>query len=315
MAVDFSRIGSRLDFLYLITREFSSAPDVDQALYGVLPGIAASVQAADASLFLLDPQGRIENGLLMRNHEIQQRDSQLFEIIPEDSLLGWVQKNKKGTIIKETGSDERWDHTPYNTPPLDARSAVCVPVQLPDRLLGILTITSPQPDHFDESDLAMLTIIADQAAFALDNARLIKAEQHRRRVADTLASIAHNINATLNLNEVLNLILKELALVVDYDSSSILLYDDDKTMLSVQAARGFEDIEDALSFKLPFNENSPNYQAILQQEPTVISDVDQVPLWVKTASSQHVKSWIGAPLIARGEPVGILAVDSREVNK
>jgi PAS domain S-box-containing protein len=39
------------------------------------------------------------------------------------------------------------------------------------------------------------------------------------------------------------------------------------------------------------------------------------PNWVKTSSSWAVKSWIGTPLIARGKVVGLLTVDSYELNK
>ena len=160
-----------------------------------------------------------------------------------------------------------------------------------------------------------MTIVADQAAFALANARLFKAEQHRRRLADTLASITHTINSTLDLSKVLDLILEQLSLVVDYDSSSILLYDDDRETLTVRAAHGFDDMDDALSVSLPFDEDSPNYQAINLKKPIVIADVDSEPHWIKSSSSQAVRSWIGVPLIARDEVVGMLTVDSHQVDK
>ena len=179
-----------------------------------------------------------------------------------------------------------------------------------DQLIGILIIFAPQANHFDKSDLALLSIVGDQAAIALSNIRLIEAEQHRRRVADTLSSITHTINSTLNITKVLDLILEQLSLVVDYDSSSILLYEDDGDTLAVRAARGFDDMEDALNVKLPFDEEIPNYQAITEKKPILIADVDTEPRWIKSSSSVDIRSWIGAPLIARNEVVGMLTVDS-----
>ncbi len=313
MTVNISRISSRLDLLYLITREFNATPDINQALRNVLSAVVALVRASDATLLLLDDQARVEDVFMISGFKAQRNDRLIMKTIPEQSLQGWALKHKKGSIVTDVNTDDRWDES--NPEPRKSGSAICVPIQIPDQLIGILTITAPQANHFDESDLAMLTIVADQAAFAIDNARLFDAEQHRRRVADTLASIAHTINSTLVLNQVLSLILEQLALVIEYDSSSILLYDDDKRMLAVQAARGFEDMEDALKVKLPFNQNSPNYQAILQKKPFVIADVDAEPNWIKSSSSQAVKSWIGAPLIARDKVVGILTVDSHQTDK
>jgi PAS domain S-box-containing protein len=103
--------------------------------------------------------------------------------------------------------------------------------------------------------------------------------------------------------------------VIEYDSSSILLYEEESRTLAVQAARGFEDPKDALTVRLPFDEKIPNYQAIIQKKPMLIGDVDSAPHWIKSSSSEKVKSWIGAPLIARNEVVGILTVDSYEAHK
>jgi PAS domain S-box-containing protein len=315
MALDAPRVRSRLDILYLVTREFHAALNIDQVLYNVLSATVASVGASDAGLFLFDPAGRLENSLVVSKFEIQPQGEADLEALTEKGLAGWVKKYRKGILIQDTATDERWYANPAAPELLDVSSAVGVPIQLADRLIGILMITAAEANYFDESDLAMLTIIADQAAFALANARLFEAEQHRWRVANTLSATAHTINSTLNLPRVLALILEQLQLVVDCDSSSIMLYDEEQGILAVQAARGFDDMADALRLKIPFNENSPNYRAILQKQPIVIADVKTEPHWVKTTSSEHIRSWIGTPLIARDKVVGLLTVDSREPDK
>jgi PAS domain S-box-containing protein len=316
MPIQTPRVSSRLDLIYLITREFNAGlADIDQVLHNVLSATMASVGASDASLLLFDTAGDVERGLLINGFQVQKYQRPDLKAIVEQGLLGWMRQHRTGVVIKDTLTDERWFNDNDNASFHKAGSAISVPIQFPEQLIGVLTITAPQTNHFDESDLAMLNIIADQAAFAISNAELFKAEQHRRRLADTLASITKTINSTLNLKKVLDLILEQLALVVDYDSSSILLYEDDDSTLGVKAARGFEDMADALNVKLPYDENIPNYQAILLKQPVVIGDVDTEPFWKKSSSSQLVKSWIGAPLIARDQVVGMLTVDSHEAHK
>ena len=315
MLLDTPRVRSRLDLLYTVTREFNAGLDIDQVLNRVLSATLATVGVSDASLFLFDPDGKLENLVQVSNFEFETRRYPALEGIIDHGLVGWIKKNKEGAIIRDTSTDKRWYTNRGKDQISQPRSAIGVPIQLPDQFIGILTFTAPQPNYFDQSDLAMLTVMADQAAFAITNARLFKAEHYRRRLADTLTAVARTINSTLNLKEVLDLVLEKLALVIDYDSSSILLFDESGEILSVRAARNFEDMEDALSVRIPINENSPNYHVVTRQEPVVIADVDKEPGWIKSSSSQHVHSWIGAPLIARNEAIGMLTVDSYQIDK
>ncbi|MBN1219187.1 MAG: GAF domain-containing protein [Anaerolineae bacterium] len=310
-------VRSRVDLLYLVTREFNAGLDIDQVLHRVLAATVASVGASDASLFLFDEHGELENFFLISGFEMQERSRATVDAVHKKGLIGWVKQHREGVLITDASADDRWFKDKNNAELSKVGSAVSVPIQLPEQLLGVLTITATEPHYFDESNLAMLSIIADQAAFAIANARLFKAEQHRRSLADTLASIAHTINSTLDLNEVLELILQQLTLVIDYDSCSIFLYDDENDRLIARAAHGFEQsvIEDALGTVLPLKKGLPNYRVVKEKKPVVLSDVGVDPGWLKTASSQQIRSWIGVPLITRDRVIGMLTIDSHEANK
>jgi GAF domain-containing protein len=226
MLHDTPRVSSRLDLLYLITSEFNAGLEIKEVLFNVLTATVASVGASEASLFLIDEQGRLEDSIVIRGFKRQNYSQEILQYLFKNGVVGWVHSNQRGVIISNTRSDPIW-YKEVATPEISrAVSVVAVPVQKSSQNpMGIITITTEQENHFDDDDLSMLTIIADQTAFALTNARLFDTEQHRRKVADTLASIAHTVNATLDLNEVLDLILEQLSLVVEYDSSSILLYE------------------------------------------------------------------------------------------
>ena len=315
MLPDTPRIHSRLDLLHLVTREFNSSLEITSVLNRVLTATVASVGASDASLSLFDPDGNLESFIRVTGFQTRQLDPAMVDAIHKHGLVSWVKKRQQAILIDDTSADKRWYTNKDNADVSSSSSAIAVPVQSLEQFLGVLTITASERNYFDDNDLAMLTIIGDQAAFAIANARLFKAEQHRRRLADILASIARTINSTLDLNEVLNLILKHLALVIDYDSSSILLFDDNRENLVVRAARGFDNIEDALSVTLTDLKKTINYQAIIHKTPIVIADVDKEPGWIKSSSSRKVRSWIGAPLITRNKVIGMLTVDSHDVNK
>jgi class 3 adenylate cyclase len=52
-----------------------------------------------------------------------------------------------------------------------AQSQLALPLLVKDRLIGVLAVESPKPNAFDELDEILLTIVANQAATAIDNAR------------------------------------------------------------------------------------------------------------------------------------------------
>ena len=51
-----------------------------------------------------------------------------------------------------------------------AQSQLALPLQVKDRLIGVLAVESPKANAFDELDEILLTIVANQAATAIDNA-------------------------------------------------------------------------------------------------------------------------------------------------
>ena len=74
-------------------------------------------------------------------------------------------------------------------------SELCVPLKVGSRMLGVLNAESRQRNHFAPTDQQLLQTLADQAAVAIENAKLFEqvqshAEQLERRVANRTAELA-----------------------------------------------------------------------------------------------------------------------------
>ena len=54
----------------------------------------------------------------------------------------------------------------------DARSELVIPLLLKDRCIGVFDLESPELDAFKKHDAQILTLLASQAAVAIENARL-----------------------------------------------------------------------------------------------------------------------------------------------
>jgi len=85
-----------------------------------------------------------------------------------------------------------------------------IPLVARDRLLGMLTMDYHEPDHYSTSHSKLVLAFANQAAVAIENARLYQAEQNRQRELQTLLDIATAASSSLELDEMLSATLDRL---------------------------------------------------------------------------------------------------------
>ncbi len=104
---------------------------------------------------------------------------------------------------------------------LKFRSALGVPLLLGERALGALVVFRHQPKPFDGDEMRLLTLLANQTALALDQARLYQETLERERFAASLTRLGIAINATLNLQAVLDIICIEATNSFDVTTSLI----------------------------------------------------------------------------------------------
>src|SRR5262249_27270801 len=88
------------------------------------------------------------------------------------------------------------------------RAVLTVPLLVHDRVIGALGIGDRAGRTFDEADIRLTEAFADQAALALENARLFSLETPRRAHIETLAAVERELAAELDLDRLLALIVE-----------------------------------------------------------------------------------------------------------
>src|SRR3990172_8075005 len=308
------RTRSSLGLLYDISRELAAQLDLRRLLQHILQLTLESVGATSGSILVLDESGAVQEGALAFGGKVHDHTAEQLTDTYERGLAGWVVERRQAALVRNTGDDPRWLRRTVPGGDGDSRSAICVPLQARERVVGVLTVVHPQVDHFAEDDLALLQAIADQAGIAVENARLFLAEQDRRRFAATLQEIARTISATLEPSQVFPAVLEQLERVVRFDSASILLLEDDE--LHLVAARGFANGDGVVGLRLPLDDTLLIGRVLGRRQPIVIADVQAESGWVseeRLPEADEIRGWIGAPLIVRDRAVGLLNVDSRTV--
>ena len=84
-----------------------------------------------------------------------------------EGLVGYAALHKEPVLVSDVSEDPRY----INVVP-DVRSELAIPMLLKDRCIGVLDLESPELDAFTKRDVEILTLLASQAAVAIENARL-----------------------------------------------------------------------------------------------------------------------------------------------
>ena len=147
-----------------------------------------------------------------------------------------------------------------------------------------------------------------------ENNRIMQAEREQRVLAEALRDTAAVLSSTLEPDEVLRRILDNTSHVVPHDGANIHLIDSDHTI--IQIARGSGYGAEVFSQKDPILGASlfdiPSFKWMAENRcPMVIRDTREYDGWINSAVASWIRSYLGAPMYARGELVGFLNLDSR----
>jgi len=133
--------------------------------------------------------------------------------------------------------------------------------------------------------------------------------ESRVREVSALVSSSALITSTLDLDRVLTLILEQLAEVVDYDRASVQMLFDGS--LRIIAGRGFSHPDSVVGASFDPSRNALARRLIEGKQPIILDDVYKEPSFVADPGDP-TRSWIGVPLMVRGEVIGALALDKKQ---
>jgi diguanylate cyclase (GGDEF)-like protein len=133
--------------------------------------------------------------------------------------------------------------------------------------------------------------------------------------AEVLRAATLDLTRTLDLEALLDKLLQHLARLVPYDTANVMLLDDDAGRLTVRAIRGYERWGDPVatrgaSFVV---RTHPIFGALIGGKRSIlIRETRGHPGWQRHKGADHVRNWIGVPLVAAERVIGLYAVDKTE---
>lgn len=196
----------------------------------------------------------------------------------------------------------------------DPLSALYVPMINGDRVIGAIHVQHDEANAFRETDVPLVTMLAGQAAAAVENAQLFTAEREHRALSEALRDTAAAVNSTLNFDEVLDRILTNAGRVVPHDFADIMLVQGG--IARIARFHGTDEYlaGDLLTMHFPVSDFPNLRQMISEGKPLIIADTFEYAGWVNIANTRVVRSYAGAPIRLKGLIVGFINLHSRHPN-
>ncbi|HIP97198.1 MAG TPA: GAF domain-containing protein, partial [Anaerolineae bacterium] len=299
----------RLELLYDISRKLSSSLDLDKVLSDILVLTIPSVGATRGSIIVLDESGRARRQILIREELATPVAEQVVTQILDKGLAGWVVRHKKGAIVFDTRDDERW--LPLTDDHLATRSAIAVPLLRQERVVGVLILVHPEPNKFSEEHLDLLSSIANQAAIAVENARLYDDSQRRLHELSVLYEVSQAASS-LRLDETLRLIAEKTARALRADRCALFLLDEERGDLVLRAVDNPDRPAETLGLRLPLEARPQVAEAIATRKPVEIPDIFADPskedFW-PLARKLNIRACLAVPIMVKEKVIGAISLD------
>ena len=192
------------------------------------------------------------------------------------------------------------------------RSILCVPLVIREQPTGVIYVDNRvEKGTFTEQDLDFLTAFADQAAIAIENARLYENVTVRMREAMALYRVSTRLMRTLNLDQLLESILEVLQRAFGYLNCALLLVDEDAEELYIKAARGYPPAILAAG-RIKIGHEGVASQVAANKVALNVPDVTRDPRYVQWV--KETRSEMAVPMLVGDKVIGVLDAQSPEVN-
>jgi phosphoserine phosphatase RsbU/P len=152
------------ELLAEIGREVAAVLDLDQLLARIAQLTKRIVDYRTFGILLLNESS---NELEMKV-AVQYGEKLALPTVPlGEGLVGYAALHREPVLVPDVSKDPR-----YINVVADVRSELAIPMLLKDRCVGVFDLESPELDAFAKRDVEILTLLASQAAVAIENARL-----------------------------------------------------------------------------------------------------------------------------------------------
>ncbi|MGD9973294.1 MAG: GAF domain-containing protein [Desulfatirhabdiaceae bacterium] len=297
---------SYLQLFIDVTQAITSKLDMNELFNLIAQKVPEVIGVDAATIRLLDNSGK--KLVLHAASGLSDDYLQRGPVDTESSVLNAL----KGVPIAifDASADPRI-HYPEAARKEGIKSILVVPIPICGEITGVLRLLSRTSREFVQQEISFVAALAEQCGIAIENARIYERQKCQLGYFRALFEIGKTINATRNLDQILNLIVTRLTEVMGLKACTIRLIESNKGRLELKAAYG---LSKSYLERGPLDDELATYY-IMKGEPVMIPDatVDLHTIYHKEAAAEGVGSVLAVPISVQDETIGMIRLLTSEV--
>ncbi len=286
-----------------VGRDVSSTLDLTLVMERIAAHARDLLGAATSAIYLPDASGHAFRAIVALGPDADEIKADHVHV--GQGIIGNLAKDGVAEFINDANNDPRARTIP-GTPDEDKERLMAAPLLAGERVSGMMAVWRTGGHPFNQSELDFLIGLSQQAAVAIENARLFAEAQHRTDEATTLAEISREISATLDLPTVLEQIAVRAQTVLHARDVVLRLLEPNGDLPVVVAIGKFADIYRARTLQIGHGITGNVAQTGVAE---VVNDPLQDPRVARVpGTDEGNEAVIFSPLTAREKVTGVMVV-------
>lgn len=182
-----------LSALYEVGKSITSTLNLDKVLSLITQKATRIMKARACTLRLL--HGNKQDLILRASYGVNHHSHILKKLRVGESIAGMAAKTGKAYIVNDLYRDKRYKYLKLAKKE-GFYSLLTVPLIEHLRIIGVISVYSSKPSQYRKDDIKLLSMFADQAAIAIENAKLF--EQVQSSYLNTIRTLTNIIDAKDN---------------------------------------------------------------------------------------------------------------------
>jgi len=187
----------QFDSLVKVSQSITSEHYLDEILNLIVVVTAEMLNSKVCSIMLLDTKGL--ELVIKATQSLSEEYKKKPNIKVENSLSGTVLQTRKPAAVYDVRHDEKYAYKDLAVKE-GLTSMIAVPMVVKDKAIGVINVYTKEPHHFSVEEINVLQMVANQAAVAVENTKLMEEALKAKEALETRKLIERAKGIIMKMN-------------------------------------------------------------------------------------------------------------------